>query len=200
MFTENVEGREGTRIPLHNFDNNGERPHELEEAVNSASRSGVDGNGMWGERDIGGPVSFRTAMHDFEEMRKELSSLSRTRTNKTNRSGRSAARRSSTGLRRTVTGGTNRSRAAAIEPRADVDALDEERPQEDDEGDFELGNFLKDGHFEKRDESGSAKKVGVVYKHLTVKGVGATSTFVRTLPHAVIGVSNQNSSDACLRC
>jgi ATP-binding cassette subfamily G (WHITE) protein 2 (SNQ2) len=48
-----------------------------------------------------------------------------------------------------------------------------------------VGVFLKDGHFEKRTEAGeSAKKVGVVYKNLTVKGVGVSVAFVRTVPHA----------------
>jgi ATP-binding cassette subfamily G (WHITE) protein 2 (SNQ2) len=51
-----------------------------------------------------------------------------------------------------------------------------------------LGDFLKDGHFEKRREGRSAKKVGVVYKNLTVEGVGATEVFVKTLPGAILGV------------
>lgn len=187
MFAENAEGLEGTRVPLHNVDNTGERPHEPEEAVSSSASSARDaGNGMWGERDIGGPVDFRAAMQDFEELRKELTSLSRTRTNKTNRSARSGARRQFTGRRRGASAATR----PDTEPDADVESLGDEKPPSDDEDDFELGGFLKNGHFEKRDESGSAKKVGVIYKHLTVKGVGATSTFVRTLPHAVIGVSN----------
>lgn len=63
-------------------------------------------------------------------------------------------------------------------------------PEADDESenDFELGEFLRDGRFEKRTPEGdSAKKVGVVWKHLTVKGVGATAVFTKTLPDAVIG-------------
>lgn len=53
--------------------------------------------------------------------------------------------------------------------------------------DFELGEFMKEGHFEKRKDGVSAKKVGVIYKNLTVKGVGSTASFVRTLPDAVLG-------------
>jgi ATP-binding cassette subfamily G (WHITE) protein 2 (SNQ2) len=125
-------------------------------------------------------------------MRKELTTLSKTRTNKTNRSGRSnlsGARRSSTARRREPSTAAR----TTTEQDRDVEAFgDEKPPSDDEEDDFELDGFLKDGHFEKRDESGSAKKVGVIYKNLTVKGVGATSTFVRTLPHAVIGVRPQN--------
>ena len=188
MFTENAEGPEGTHVPLHNVDNAGERPHAPGEAVSSSSSTGNEADGTWGERDIGGPVNFRAAMQDYEEMRRELTTLSKTRTNKTNRSGRSnrsGARRSSTARR------SEPSTAArtTTEQDRDVEAFgDEKLPSDDEEDEFELGGFLKDGHFEKRDESGSAKKVGVIYKNLTVKGVGATSTFVRTLPHAVIGV------------
>jgi ATP-binding cassette subfamily G (WHITE) protein 2 (SNQ2) len=196
MFTENAEGREGPRVPLHNIDDTGEgeRPHEPEEVISSASSTGDDADGTWGERDIGGPVNFRAAMHDYEEMRRELTNLSKTRTNKSNRSG---VRRPSTALRRVTSAASRRSRAtrATTEPDVDVEALGDEKPPSDDEDDFELGGFLKDGHFEKRDEGGSAKKVGVIYKHLTVKGVGATTTFVRTLPHAVIGVRLPNFLD-----
>lgn len=56
------------------------------------------------------------------------------------------------------------------------------------EEDFELGGFIKEGHFEKRTEEGqSAKKVGVVFKNLTVKGSGSSATTAKTLPDAVLG-------------
>ena len=187
MFTENAEGRDGTRAPLHNVDDAGERPQEPGEVLSSDS-STIDADGTWGERDVGGPVNFRAAMQDYEDLRKELTTLSKTRTNKTSRSG---ARRSSTALRKVTSGASRHSRVTRTTTAdTDVEAQgDDKPPSDDDEEDFELGGFLKDGHFEKRDEGGSAKKVGVVYKHLTVQGVGATTTFVRTLPHAVIGVS-----------
>ena len=187
MFTENAEGRGGTRVPLHNVDNTGERPHHLEEVNFTTAPSTGNEDGTWGERDIGGPVNFRSAMQDYEDLRKELTSLSRTRTNRTNRSGRSArsgARQSSFRARREPSTATRVTSA----PDPDVEAIGDDRPSLEDDVEFQLGEFLKDGHFEKRDESGSAKKVGVIYKHLTVQGVGATSTFVRTLPHAVVGV------------
>ncbi|KAJ8107892.1 hypothetical protein ONZ43_g6590 [Nemania bipapillata] len=53
--------------------------------------------------------------------------------------------------------------------------------------DFELGKFMREGHFEKRTEEGSEKKVGVVYRNLTVKGIGSTASFVRTVPDAILG-------------
>lgn len=46
---------------------------------------------------------------------------------------------------------------------------------------------MREGHFEKRTDGKSNKKVGVIYKDLTVKGTGSTTTFVRTLPDAILG-------------
>lgn len=46
---------------------------------------------------------------------------------------------------------------------------------------------MREGRFEKRSEEGSEKRVGVVYRNLTVKGVGSTASLVRTVPDAVIG-------------
>lgn len=195
MFVQNAEGREVARIPLHNTDSNGEHPRELGEATASGSNAN---NGTWGERDVGGPVNFRAAMEDYEEMRKELSHLSKTRSTKTN-----ATKRESSGLRRITTAGSRRSRAttnATGEAEPDLEAQGDDKPEEDDDDDFELGGFLKDGHFEKRQEGRSAKKVGVVYKNLTVKGVGATATFVKTLPSAILGVSHQQVCKLKINC
>jgi ABC-type uncharacterized transport system YnjBCD ATPase subunit len=58
---------------------------------------------------------------------------------------------------------------------------------DDDEGEFELEQFMREGHFEKRTEGKPHKKVGVVYKNLVVKGNGSTANFVRTLPQAILG-------------
>ena len=85
-------------------------------------------------------------------------------------------------------------RAKTTASRANSGATDsatwdkEAGPEPVDEDDLDIGAFLKDGHFEKRTEAGeSPKKVGVMYKNLTVKGVGAQATFSKTLPEAVIG-------------
>lgn len=78
-------------------------------------------------------------------------------------------------------------RESATEPDDDLEAGDAQGAAEQEE-DFELSSFMKEGYFEKRTEAGeSAKKVGVVYKNLTVKGVGSKATFVRTLPDAILG-------------
>lgn len=202
MFTENARGPDGSHIPLHNIDDTGERPHEP--SSGSSSGNDVDNNGTWGERDIGGPVNLHLAMVEYEEMRRELSTLSRSRTSKSIKSNAERGSR----LRRISMAGSRRSRAtsnARNEHEEDLEAQDGEKPEEDGGDDFELGEFLKDGHFEKRQAGKSAKKVGLVYKNLTVKGVGATTTFVKTLPSAIIGVRSDarrppNYDPSCSHC
>jgi hypothetical protein len=124
-------------------------------------------------------------MQGYEDLRLELAELSKTRTAKTDRS---IPTRKSLGLRNTRTNASQMANDAA-ESVEEAGPQGDEKPDENDEDDFELGTFLKDGHFEKRASGRSAKKVGVVYKNLTVQGVGATSTFVKTLPSAIVGVS-----------
>ncbi|KAK7943645.1 ABC-2 type transporter-domain-containing protein [Apiospora aurea] len=88
------------------------------------------------------------------------------------------------------TGDSNQQGGETAKPRghttdeADVEAGEGDA---DADADFELSNFMREGHFEKRTDDGSAKKVGVLYKDLTVKGVGSATAFVRTVPDAVIG-------------
>jgi len=182
MFTEKAEGREGTRVPLHNVNNTGERPRGPEEAQSSGSDYD---EGTWGERDIGGPVNFRSGMQEYEHMRKELSSLSKTRSARTEPSNAAGC---TSGLRNTITRRSHGTEART-EPGLDLEAQEEEKLEEAPEADFQLREFLKEGHFERRQEGRSAKKVGVVYKGLTVNGAGATAAFVKMLPYAIIGVS-----------
>ena len=160
-------------------------------STEASSASNMDGT--WGERDVGGPVSHRVAMEDYEEMRRQLTQLSQTRS-------RSSTREEGGGLIRTL---TNRSRKYARpgplrtrSSRAATDAMTDDEGLEagDAEGmaekeeEFEIGGFLREGHFEKRTEKGgSAKKVGVVFKNLTVKGMGSTTTSTKTLPDAILG-------------
>lgn len=159
-------------------------------STETSSTSQVDGT--WGERDAGGPVTHRIAMEEYEEMRRELTNLSQTRS----RSGS----RAKDGLFRTMTSASAKSGRktprrtmttsttdhTSIEDR-DLEIGDAGAAAEQEE-DFELGHFIKEGHFEKRTEEGSsAKKVGVVFKNLTVKGVGSTANYVRTLPNAILG-------------
>ena len=166
MFKNSAEGREGARsVPLHNVDNTGERLHQPNEAITEGNDG--NGDGSWGERDIGGPVNFRNAMQDYEEMRRELSSLSKTRTQKTDKSHPGT----SNILDNIKSARSQRSQAdASIDQDPDVEAHDEEKADEADEDDFALDEFLRDGHFEKRQSGKSAKKVGVTYKNLTVEG------------------------------
>ncbi|TAQ88979.1 hypothetical protein B7494_g2691 [Chlorociboria aeruginascens] len=179
ILEENAERSERSRVPLHNVEDHGELPLQTEEA--SSSNSIADGGGTWGERDIGGPVTFQAAMQEFDDLRRELTHLSRTRTEKTDKSGHA--------VKKTISSRSRASRAPTNTTDPGLEAQGDQKPgdEESDEDDFELGEFLRDGHFEKRTSGKSAKKVGVIYKNLTVQGVGATSTFVRTLPSAIIG-------------
>ena len=159
-------------------------PHEAATPDNASLRNE---DGTWGERDIGGPVYRDDAMADFEEMRKELSRLSMQRT----RSRASTTNRERLGLDRTLTSRRARTQrthtASAISATTDEDIEARDGVVEEDT-DFDVGAFLKDGHFEKRTEAGeSAKKVGIVFKNLTVKGVGASHAFAKTVPQAVAG-------------
>ncbi|KAK0612478.1 ABC-2 type transporter-domain-containing protein [Bombardia bombarda] len=168
------------------------------------SSSSVDGT--WGERDVGGPVSQRMAMHDFEELQNELSRLSATQSRASRATSRAASNRSAAkreGLfgriasRRSAKSASAAAQAAAAAAAA---AAAETSGQQDEEesiaeqssssegDDFELEQFMRNGHLEKRTESGeSTKKVGVVFKNLSVKGVNSSASLVRTLPEAILG-------------
>lgn len=158
----------------------------------SDSASAVEGT--WGERDVGGPVSQRAAMEDFEELQRGLSRMSSARPP----SRHSNARSRRSGVFRTTSGQSarrgSRAKASGRETGSDVeeapDAEDDhtETSSREEEPELELEQFMREGHLEKRNEAGgSAKKVGVVYKHLTVKGVGSSAVFVKTLPDAIMG-------------
>ena len=181
MYQETAEGREGTRIPLHNPPS--QRPRNPEDGASSGDDANHDGT--WGERNMGGLVDFRAAMQEYEELRRELTTLTKSRTGKSDRSNA----QHSSGLRKATSAVSRHSRATNTvpEPDPDVEVAGEKRV-DDGEGNFELGDFLKDGHFEKRQEGKSAKKVGLIYKNLTVKGIGATTIFAKTLPSAILGV------------
>ena len=131
-------------------------------------------------------------MEDYEAMRRELSHLSHTRS-------RSSVKSDGGGLIRTLTSRSRRAerpsqqrtlssgKTSASANGEDLEAGDAQGMAEKEE-EFELGMFLKEGHFEKHtDAGGSAKKVGVVFKALTVKGVGSTTNYTKTLPDAILG-------------
>ncbi|CAN9418888.1 unnamed protein product [Alternaria alternata] len=158
----------------------------------SSDREGLKRAGTWGERDAG-KLDTRAAAEDLEVLRGELASLSNSRS-------RGAQSQRSNPLSRTVSRVSGRQ--SQSHPRGSItraeegtgDAEDDEpgdigaaaAPAEK-EDDFELDEFMREGHFEKRKDGQSAKKVGVIYKNLTVKGVGSTASFARTLPDAILG-------------
>ncbi|KAK4247621.1 ABC-2 type transporter-domain-containing protein [Corynascus novoguineensis] len=184
VFPETLHHRDETQVPAQGEGASGEttRIPPSPEVV----------EGTWGERDVGGPVSHQMAMQDFEELA--------TRLTKT-RSQAAASQRSTksrSGFFRRVTSrasGTSKAAGGAGEkPDEETGTVgDEEDDSSDDDSTadqdaFPLEQFMREGHLEKRTESGeSAKKLGVVFKNLTVKGVASGATFVRTLPQAILG-------------
>lgn len=144
---------------------------ETDDTSSTANSSQPSLDGRWGERDQGEPVSRRGAMEDFEEMRRELTRLSQSQSHPNN-------------------GGRLRSLTSrrASHPKDEEKGGEEEEEDEEEYGGFDLNEFLMSGHLERRTTAGEpAKKVGVVFKNLTVKGVLTGASFVRTLPHAVVG-------------
>ena len=119
------------------------------------------------------------AMEDFEEMRREISNLTGTRSRSSRRErkrgilGRPISRRVTTGSRRNSSSGATEIDDKEVSPSRD---------------EFQLEQFMREGHFEKRTEQGEpTKKLGVIFKNLTVLGVGSKATPVRTLPGAILG-------------
>ncbi|KAK3372608.1 ABC-2 type transporter-domain-containing protein [Podospora didyma] len=182
---------------------NGDDSGSTTQAPSPEVASTTGGDGTWGERDVGGPVSQRAAMQDFEELQHELSTRrSLTRANTHSRAASRATSRASRTSRATRASDAKRenffqriaSRVSGRLPTTAQDNVDDEDVEpptpesSEEEDDFQLEQFMRDGRLEPRTESGeSTKKVGVVFKNLTVKGVGANATFVRTLPKAVLG-------------
>ncbi|RYP13336.1 hypothetical protein DL765_006926 [Monosporascus sp. GIB2] len=147
------------------------------ESGSDSSEPELARDGTWGERDVG-EISEQGARHEYEALRNDLIQLHKTRTRDTQASRATTSRSKSQAKRRLSTAQT----------RAKTDEVqDDETKGEGSEDEFELSEFIREGHFEKRTESGSAKKVGVVYENLTVKGVGSTAAFVRTVPDAILG-------------
>lgn len=148
-------------------------PDSPEDSADSPERPGT-----WGERDAGFADELR-AMGELDDMRRELTEISRKRSRDA-RSLKSSASRAKSAPRRARSHATLGSDAESR--TADGDG-DEYKDAEE----FELDEFLREGHFEKRKGGQSAKKVGVVFKNLNVEGVGETVQFVKTLPDAILG-------------
>ena len=161
----------------HNAWHNPPQPRagRLHEDRDAQSSSSDDRSGTWGEQDAGIP-SETMAMEDFQALRRELTNQSTTSRRQ------SIGRKQSSRRQSTATGANDEE----IDEEAQV-GEDQGQNNDKDDDDFSLSNFIKEGHFEKRKGDRSAKKVGVVYKNLTVKGVGSAATFVKTLPDAIMG-------------
>lgn len=193
---QSAQERSSRRNPWHEDEylrNGQERIEETPESGRSSDDSpdGLRFGGTWGERDAGG-IDTRLAAEDLAALRGELVSLSKTRS-------QGARSERSQGLSRTLSRKSTRQsiqRRASISTQRTEEGLGEKSNEEpgdigaaaaEKDTDFELDEFMREGHFEKRKNGKSAKKVGVLYKHLTVKGVGSTTTFVKTLPQAIMG-------------
>ncbi|KAJ5825796.1 hypothetical protein N7474_002934 [Penicillium riverlandense] len=153
-----------------------ETQHETEAPVESVvttsteSSSGYSDEGRWGEQEVGEHVSRSGAMEDLEEMRRELTQLS--------------LQRSKSTTARSV----RRFKSRASQRHDEEKAIQEAASDAEVDGEFDLGEFLVGGHLERRTTAGEpAKQIGVVFKNLTVQGVETGASFVRTLPHAVVG-------------
>ena len=183
------------RWPLHNIPDDQPSPdvHQEPPDSNMAHVEGVyDGSldgesGTWGERDVGGPVSESRAKEDYETLRRELTHLSQQQSRPSVKSKRSAR-----SLRKLTSHDSAAHRVERIGTVGTVgtketDDTEYEKEEVDEEDDFALDDFMREGHFEKRVDGHSAKRIGVVYKGLTVRGTGSTATFVKTLPDAILG-------------
>jgi ATP-binding cassette subfamily G (WHITE) protein 2 (SNQ2) len=180
---------ERRRNPWHNEAES--RPEPVEE-VSTPEGSSSDNErskdyvgGTWGEHDAGHPDT-RMAREEFEALRQALTSMSRTKSY-----AQSERERPNTGLSKTISRKSTRGQRRQSVSQAGDDADDQPgdigAAAAENEDDFKLGEFMREGHFEKRKDGQSAKKVGVVWRNLTVKGLGSTTTFARTLPDAVLG-------------
>jgi len=174
--TEKDEG-DRPRNPWHNNEAGAQNGEEITAVPTpETDENGSDKGGTWGERDAGNP-SQRMAMEDFEVLRETLTSMSRTKSHPERPDGLIAS----------MTRKSGRRSIADEEKLADKLEDFESTSSNPDDDDFELGQFMREGHFEKRVDGQSAKKVGVVWKNLTVKGITATASSVKTLPYAVLG-------------
>lgn len=168
------------RVPPHHHD---DKPLE---GLKKAPKSGdTPGEGYWGDSCAGGPVNPEEARHDFDELQQEL-----TRRSTTQSAGRRKKSKRRPGIVHKLHTRSSKSDETDVEKANDGDPIEKADTSNPlDRDDFQLEQFMRDGHLEKRHPvSGeSTKKVGVVFKGLTVKGVGSSASTVRTLPQAIAG-------------
>jgi len=169
--------------------------------MSSSSSSNLPGDdptshdGTWGEHDAE-RLNANDARLEYENLAKNLHQMRRTMTNESGTS-RAQSRRSrrsfsfvgtrtrTPSLARTT--GSKRAAKKVHDADDDNDVSDEETAEGSDLEDFDLEEFMRDGPFERNNDEETMKKVGVVYEHLTVKGIATGAAFVRTVPDAVLG-------------
>lgn len=103
-------------------------------------------------------MNSQSAMQDYEVLRQELTELERARS----KGDGDQAGDIGHGIRRKSTTMSRRERSLA-RTRTSVSEPDDTGATEE-KDDFQLDEFMREGHFEKRTEGRSAKRVGVVYK------------------------------------
>ncbi|KAK0726846.1 ABC-2 type transporter-domain-containing protein [Lasiosphaeria miniovina] len=202
-YPDDLHRRDENQIAHNNRDDNGHDQGKEDDVEQSGDTTQIPSpevesiaDGTWGERDIGGPVSQRLAMQDFDQLTTRLSITQSRASRATGTTQKSNARRGSFFHRMAsrVSGKSERRPGTSGPPDGDEDDEDAEEQADDqassahEQDDFHLENFMRDGHLEPRTASGeSTKKVGVVFKNLSVKGVASGTSFVRSLPEAVLG-------------
>ncbi|EAQ90162.1 hypothetical protein CHGG_06781 [Chaetomium globosum CBS 148.51] len=183
---------------LHHKDEAQQPPAEVQNEGGSGEPSKVppspEVDGIWGERDMGGPVSQKAAMQDFEELQHELTTkLTNTKSNA------AASQKSTKGgyFRRMTSRASGKSKKTAADggqPDVEAGAEDSDADSVDsgttDEDGFHLEQFMREGHLEKRsrvggipaDEARKRYRGEVVYnaeddQHLPSLTVGQTLRF-----------------------
>lgn len=146
--------------------------------VSSSNASVV---GYWGDADPGGPVRRESARQGYDELQRELSR----RASSVSGVSRAKSQAGGGGGGGQKGGLLSALRKTKREPDVEADSQETKRNEDD----FQLDEFMRQGHLEKRHpESGdSTKKVGVLFKNLTVKGAAVSAMTVRTLPQAILG-------------
>ena len=187
--------QDAPRFPLHNIDQDRRNNANPEDNVgngstrvatpNNLSRASRPESGFWGERDVGGPVNQVMAMEDYEQLRRELTNLSQSRSKSSLKGEASLTKTVSDKSGKTRTETPHRTTTGRSLTTIDTDARDVERQGDVEE--FPLDDFMRQGHLDKRVGERSAKRIGVMYKNLTVKGIGSMSNYVKTVPDAVLG-------------
>lgn len=163
-------------------------PHHRDQPVESRSQSSstsnlpADQDGTWGEHDAGEGPSAADAKLEYEALAKNLVTLQKTPT-----SGSQARSRRSFAASSARRAGSRPAKRTRTENTEEIGSDAQESDDESELEDFDLGQFMREGKYERNTSEESMKKVGVVWENLTVKGITAEAAFVRTVPDAVLG-------------